>query len=541
MTATMTPYRSGQQAGRDGFWQLLRSEWTKFRTIRGWLLASALAVALIAFMPILIAGAAKNSTESCQGGGQCQVQGQGIATGPNGDAVVDHFYFVRQPLVGNGDLTAEVTAPVHAGPVPTVPNGFPAPPATQPWAKAGLIIKASTKPGSAYAAVMLTGHHGVRMQYDYTHDIAGIGTGSPLWLRLTRSGDLIEGYDSTDGTHWTLIGTARLANLPTTVLAGMFAASPDFDEASTGARGGDNSVGGPTIVTASLRHLTLTGRGPAGQWTGSQVGSPAGGGGPGSVHVKCDQPPCKPGPLGSGYQQAGSTFVVRGTGDIAPFAPIVNPVQVSLYGALFGLLVVIALAALFITAEYRRGLIRTTLAANPRRGRVLLAKAIVIGLVSFVIGTVGTTIAYPITERKLNSLGWTPPVWHVYPLTSGVGLQVVLGTGALVSVTAIMALAGGTIMRRSAGAVTIVIAVVVLPLVLSIILPLTAAQWMLRLTPAAAFGLQQAAPRYTQVANSCAPYHGCFPLAPWNGFTVMCAWAVLALGLAMYLLRRRDA
>ena len=40
-----------------------------------------------------------------------------------------------------------------------------------PWAKAGIIIKASTKPGSAYAAVMATPAHGVRMQYDYTHDI----------------------------------------------------------------------------------------------------------------------------------------------------------------------------------------------------------------------------------------------------------------------------------------------------------------------------------------------------------------------------------
>ena len=34
------------------------------------------------------------------------------------------------------------------------------------------MIKASTKPGAAYAAVMLTGAHGVRMQYDFTHDIA---------------------------------------------------------------------------------------------------------------------------------------------------------------------------------------------------------------------------------------------------------------------------------------------------------------------------------------------------------------------------------
>jgi hypothetical protein len=42
-------------------------------------------------------------------------------------------------------------------------------------------------------------------------------------------------------------------------------------------------------------------------------------------------------------------------------------------------------AALFVTSEYRRGLIRTKLAASPRRGRVLAAKAVVIGAVSAVI------------------------------------------------------------------------------------------------------------------------------------------------------------
>jgi hypothetical protein len=39
----------------------------------------------------------------------------------------------------------------------------------------------------------------------------------------------------------------------------------------------------------------------------------------------------------------------------------------------------------------------------------------------------------------------------------------------------------------------------------------------------------------------CEPHNGCFPLAPWTGFAVSCAWAAAALGLAIYLLRRRDA
>ena len=106
----------------------------------------------------------------------------------------------------------------------------------QPWAKAGIIIKASTTPGSAYAAVMATPGHGVRMQWNYTNDTAGlpgtVSAASPRWLRLTRSGDTITGYDSADGSHWTKIGTATLAGLPSTVQAGLFVASPQYVAAS---------------------------------------------------------------------------------------------------------------------------------------------------------------------------------------------------------------------------------------------------------------------------------------------------------------------
>ncbi len=46
-------------------------------------------------------------------------------------------------------------------------------PGVEPWTKAGIIIKENADQGSPYAAVMVTGSHGVRMQYDYTHDTAG--------------------------------------------------------------------------------------------------------------------------------------------------------------------------------------------------------------------------------------------------------------------------------------------------------------------------------------------------------------------------------
>ena len=64
---------------------------------------------------------------------------------------------------------------------------------------------------------------------------------------------------------------------------------------------------------------------------------------------------------------------------------------------------------------------------------------------------------------------------------------------------------------------------------------------LLRLTPAAAFAIQQAAPQYPQVNATYLPFFGYFPLPPWAGMGVLCAWTAAALGLAAFLLYRRDA
>ena len=122
-------------------------------------------------------------------------------------------------------------------------------------------------------------------------------------------------------------------------------------------------------------------------------------------------------------------------------------------------------------------------------------------------------------------------------------VRVIVGTAALLAVAAILALGVGTILRRSAGAVTAVIVAIVLPYILATagFLPVGASQWLLRITPAAAFAIQRSLQQYPQVAAAYTPSRGYYPLAPWAGFAVLCARAVLALGLAVYLLNRRDA
>ena len=529
MTATITPYRPPQQAGRDGFVQLLHAEWTKFRTLRGWVIAIVIAVVLIDVVGVLVPRGQDHCGAACQ---------RHVPTGPGGEAVNDSYYLAAQPLASDGSITVRVSSltgmiapsngyvPQGHGPQSAMSPGL------VPWAKAGIIITDSTRAGSAYAAMMVTGSHGVRMQYDYTSDIAGlagsVSAASPRWLRLIRSGDVITGYDSTDGNHWTEVGTTRLAGLTGTVRAGMFATSPlgFTPNFPTYAESGGGTFA--SVATGAFDQVDLRGGAPGGQWAGQLVG--ASGAGYSGPQI--------------GFRQAGGRLTVTGSGDIGPVvAGGANSIYITgtladhLFGVFIGLLIMIVIAAMFITVEYRRGLIRTTLAASPRRGRLLAAKAVVIGLATFVLGSAAVAVAVIVGSRIAHDSG-------IYVLASGwpIEVRVILGTGAMLAVASVLALSIGTMLRRSVAAVTAVVVVIVLPYILGVtgILPASASEWILRATPAAAFAVEQSVPQYQQVVGHYGP-PDYYPLAPWSGFTVLCVYAAVALGLAAWLLRRRDA
>jgi ABC-type transport system involved in multi-copper enzyme maturation permease subunit len=542
---TVAPYRSPAPAGNDGFRQLAHAEWTKFRTVHGWVIGMIVAFLVTGGLGVFAAEA--SSQISCgaatsSGGGsfhQVSVQHGAACTtpltlGPGGEAVTDSFYFVHQPLAGNGSITVRVASLAAAGSGPVPAGGQPdVPQSLVPWSKAGLIIKDGTTSGSGYAAMMVTGGHGVRMQWNYTGDTAGLAgtvtTARPRWLRLARSGGTITGYDSADGVRWTQVGVVKLAGLPSTVQAGLFATSPRYSQTSTSFGGGDEN-GGPTQDTAVFDHVVRSGGWAAGPWTGSYVGRAAA---------------IAQGGLTGGYQQAGGRFTVTGSGDIAPTigGPLNGAaghptVTIFLIGTFAGLIAVIVVAAMFMTAEYRRGLIRTTLAASPRRARVLAAKALVLGLAAFVAGLAGAAGAVLLGRAIVHGQGLT-----VFPVPGLTELRVIVGTGLLVAVAAVFTLAVATMLRRSAAAIMVVIVAIVLPYFLAFTsaVPQNVGDWLLRITPAAAFALQQPMPQYHQVIASYRPMAGFFPLAPWTGFAVLCGWAAVALAGAGWLLHRRDA
>ena len=526
-TGTVAPHRSPLTPERESFWHLVHAEWTKFRTVRGWVIAVLVTIAAITAFVFV----ASDVSSSCGGPGgplACPAQ----PTGPGGVPVVDAFYFAHQPVTGNGTITVQMTSltgHVEAG---QAGNGAPQmAPGLEPWSKAGIIIKENTSQGSAYAAMMVTGSQGVRMQWDYVNDTPGltgrVSASAPRWLRLVRDGGTISGYDSADGTHWTLVGTATLPRLTSTVQAGLFAAGSHYD--SHFCTYDSNFC---TRATGVFRHIGLSW--PATGWTGTNVGGP-------NFGVPA------PGTL----RQSAGALTVASFGDISPAAGTAyggngQSLQRALAGTFFGLIPLIVVAAMFITAEYRRGLIRVSLTAAPRRGRLLAAKAVAIGAVGFVAGLVAATLALAVGTPLLRRAG--PLAWPVSLLTEA---RMVVGTGALLAVAAVLALAIGTIVRRSAPAVAIVIVVIIVPYLFSFG-PLAGSQpqgsgpgggggWPLQITPAAALSVQQAVPQFHQLIANYPLNSGYYPLAPWAGLAVECAWAAATLALAYYLLRRRDA
>jgi ABC-type transport system involved in multi-copper enzyme maturation permease subunit len=481
----------------------LRAEWSKFRTVRGWVVGMIVAGLLVVGVTLLghgeCGGVIVNGTTVSDSG--CT-----RPLGPGGEAVTDSFYFVHRSLGPAGSLTVRVTSLTGTA---------------EPWSKAGIIVKANLTEGSAYAAMMVTGGHGVRMQWDYTHDTPGmtgtVSAAAPRWLRLTRSGDTLTGYDSADGAHWIKVGTATLTAFPATAEAGLFAANPGTTAAISQSLASGTAAGGITQSTAAFDHVS----GVSGGWTGTDLNGPV---------------------PGDGYRAVNGRITITGTGDIAPSVPAGaggGSATGALVGTFAGLIAIIVVGTSFITAEYRRGLIRVTLTAVPGRGRVLAAKAAVLGAVTFAVGLPAACLALLLGEWRLRSGGI-----FIDPVPALTQVRMLVGTAALLALAAVLALAIGALTRRAAITVTAVIMGVVLPYFFAgplAILPPAAGDWLLRVTPAAAFAIQQGYARYPQVLAAYTPQNEYYPLAPWAGLGVLAAWSATALLAAVLLLRRRDA
>ncbi len=134
----------------------------------------------------------------------------------------DQFHYVYRQLTGDTDLIARVDS-VSAG---------------DPLASAGLMLRASLEPGSAYAFVGTTAGKTVVFSRRSSSGARAAETvpsnlQAPGWVRLARRGNVLTASWSTDGVTWTTIGTQTIA-MPSTAYAGMAVSSRNPSLAATG-------------------------------------------------------------------------------------------------------------------------------------------------------------------------------------------------------------------------------------------------------------------------------------------------------------------
>ena len=507
---------------------LLLAEWTKLRSVPRWLIT--LVAAALLTIGISMLGAASSNTDINKH--------PDFVTGPNGDPVADSFSFAHQPV--SGDLTITVRVASLASTSQRAENrgshsmGKKVP--DTPWTgiAAGIMIKDGTRTGSSYASVLLTAENGVRMQSDFAEDKAGSKTTGARWLRLTRTGNTITGYESADGTTWQRIGTMTPKALPATAEIGFYlSAAPEvFLSRSMGS----SSLGTqPISATATFDDIQVTSASAAG-WHADAVKMPISDdvGPPPQGKDGQQDKPAEPQAQPLLTEDAG-TYTLTGSGKVGPQAPDDDVVEAALLGVIAGLMALIAVGVLFATSEYRKGLIRTTFAATPRRGRVLAAKALVLGGVTFVLSFAGVVASFLLAIPILKEHGLGPPAFPTPSLSDGAVLRALLLTALFMTGVAVFALALGTLLRHSAAAITLTIALVVLPVIAGSVLPGTSPRWLMYTTLAGGLATMRAKPPTETLAEPWAM------IGPWAGLGVVCAYAAIGLGLAGWRLRRRDA
>jgi regulation of enolase protein 1 (concanavalin A-like superfamily) len=189
-----------------------------------------------------IGGATPAGSATTSGGNSWTVQGGGGDIWGN----VDQFRYAYQPLSGDGSIVAHITSQDN----------------TDPWAKAGVMIKESTAAGSNYALMGTTAGNGYHFQYNYSNDVAGGNYTFPnAWVKLTRSGNVFTAYDSPDGQTWTQVGAPTTITMNSNALVGLFVSSHNINALSTA------KFDSVSVTSSSSGAL------PSG-WTNADIGSP---------------------------------------------------------------------------------------------------------------------------------------------------------------------------------------------------------------------------------------------------------------------------
>ncbi|MGW7576575.1 ABC transporter permease subunit [Streptomyces sp. NPDC054765] len=195
------------------------------------------------------------------------------------------------------------------------------------------------------------------------------------------------------------------------------------------------------------------------------------------------------------------------------------------FGMMMGLIPLITLGVLVISSEYSTGMVRTTLTACPSRVRILTAKAIVFFALSFVVALVTTTVVALAQYAMLSDLAKSAP-------TGAEWFKATVGVSLFVAMIGLLSLAVGALLRHSAGAITLVIGVYLLPLVLAIFMRGDSLQdiqtWLLEYALPSQLNVM-----YSSTLTSSGP-------SGWDPLWIVTGLTAVTLGSAYAVLNKRD-
>ncbi|MFF3559414.1 ABC transporter permease [Streptomyces sp. NPDC002574] len=210
-------------------------------------------------------------------------------------------------------------------------------------------------------------------------------------------------------------------------------------------------------------------------------------------------------------------------GHMDPDFASASAVSLSLFGTNFAQLALGVLGVLVTAGEYSTGMIRSTLAAVPRRLPVLWSKAAVFGVVALAVGTAGAFVSFffakDIVASTRAAMTFSDP---------GV-VRGLLGAGLYLALVAVIGTALGALLRSVAGGISVLVAALMLVPGLVSLLPTS---WQDDIGPYLPSNAGQA---------MFALHHDASTLAPGAGLAVFLCWTLLALVAAAYRLVRSDA
>ena len=200
-----------------------------------------------------------------------------------------------------------------------------------------------------------------------------------------------------------------------------------------------------------------------------------------------------------------------------------GPVTVALtqLGSEFGLAVILVMAALAITTEYRFNTIRTTFQAVPGRTSALLAKTVVLTLTAGVVGLIAA----------FGSLGMGMLVASDVDLAlhSAADWRAVAGTGLVFAIGTVIAMAVGILVRQTAGAVAVLLAYSLM------------VEELVALIPGVGADIQRWLPfKLGERFLTGGPAADGMP-GPWGSLAAFGGYAIVLLVAALITARKRDA